>query len=99
MRGREGAEEAELGLEDEDESEGEEGGSGRGSHGQASLQRRALARRMGLRSLRATHMPLFLHSRTLIVKKAGEDGVRVTAPLPGYMQDVFTALGWPLPEA
>jgi hypothetical protein len=33
----------------------------------------------------------------MLVKKAGEDAIRVKAPLPVYMQDVFTALGWPVP--
>jgi hypothetical protein len=84
---------------DTDIEEGEEEGtsSRRPSPAAQLSAARALSRQMGLPGARSATMPLFLHARGMLVKKAGEDVIRVKAPLPVYMEDVFTALGWPVP--
>ncbi|GFH27901.1 uncharacterized protein HaLaN_26292 [Haematococcus lacustris] len=46
---------------------------------------------------RTRALPLFLHARKMLLKKPGEDTMKVVAPLPVYMMDVIHALGWPLP--
>ncbi|MEW5301994.1 MAG: hypothetical protein WDW36_004812 [Sanguina aurantia] len=46
---------------------------------------------------RGGSLPIFLHSRRLVVKKPLRHAVVAIAPLPRYIRQLVAGLGWPLP--
>lgn len=75
------------GLEEGEElvqMDGFEGGGGRDS-GEAGVD------------AKGGSLPIFLHSRRLVVKKPLRHAVVAIAPLPRYIRQLVAGLGWPLP--